>query len=95
MQLLSGQKTGTAEDSANYLFGVQLGQVAQNHGEGLRVVLVDPKVNRFQAAHVEKKLGLLQSHGAARRNNYVSSSLALKLILFRTLRQTTSVTFKN
>lgn len=49
-----------------YLLSVQLGQVAQSHGERLGVVLLDPEVDWLQTAHVEKQLGLLQSHGAAR-----------------------------
>lgn len=49
-----------------YLLSVQLGQVAESHGERLCVVLLDPKVDWLQTAHVEKQLGLLQSHSAAR-----------------------------
>lgn len=48
-----------------YLLSVQLGQVAESHGERLCVVLLDPEVDWLQTAHVEKQLGLLQSHGAA------------------------------
>lgn len=48
-----------------YLLSVQLGQVAESNGEGLCVVLLDPEVDWLQTAHVEKQLGLLQSHGAA------------------------------
>lgn len=49
-----------------YLLSVQLGQVAESHSESLCVVLLDPEVDWLQTAHVEKQLGLLQSHGAAR-----------------------------
>lgn len=39
--------------------------MAESHRERLCVVLLDPEVDWLQAAHVEKQLGLLQSHGAA------------------------------
>lgn len=59
-------KRQTGSNQMCYLLSVQLGQVAESHGEGLCVVLLDPEVDWLQAAHVEKQLGLLQSHGAAR-----------------------------
>ena len=48
-----------------YLLSVKLSQVAESNSKGLCVVLMDPEVDRLQAAHVEEQLGLLQSHGAA------------------------------
>lgn len=57
---------GPDQFKRRYLLSVELGQVAQSHCERLRVILLDPKVDRLQTAHVEKQLGLLQSHGAAR-----------------------------
>lgn len=47
-----------------YLLSMELSQVAESHGESLRVILLDPKIDWLQAAHIEKQLGLLQSHGA-------------------------------
>lgn len=65
MQQRGRKQTGEIKSKTCYLLSVQLGQVAQSHGERLGVVLLDPEVDRLQTAHVEKQLGLLQSHGAA------------------------------
>lgn len=60
----------TGSNGSPYLLSVQLSQVTQNHGESLCVVLMDPKVDGFQAAHVQEQLGLLQSHGTAQNQNF-------------------------
>lgn len=60
----------TGSNGSRYLFGVQLSQVTQNHGKCLCVVLMDPEVDGFQAAHVQQQLGLLQSHGTAQNQNF-------------------------
>lgn len=61
------------------LLSVQLGQVAQNHAEGFRVVLMNPKVNWLQTAHVEKQLCLLQSHGAAQNTEIRHDSVSMQM----------------
>lgn len=61
---------------AAHLLRVQLGEVAERHGERLGVVLLRARVRRLQAVHAQQHLGLLQRHGAGEGEAPVSGCQA-------------------
>lgn len=70
---------------AAHLLRVQLGEVAERHGERLGVVLLRARVRRLQAVHAQQHLGLLQRHGAGEGEAPVSGCQAAPPTPGRTL----------